>query len=122
MRADTGPYQIAPCCPAPVGSGRLYEFSASRFQLGAKYAPTRPPTPQCLSSFNASSNFVYCPNPPSSSVPGACAAAVPPKSTAVIAQTVQRLLNMVITSLNGGCSNFNRVIVIASAVRQDACR
>jgi hypothetical protein len=78
--------------------------------------------PNGFSSFNASSNFVYCPNPPSSSVPGACAAAVPPKSKAVIAQTVQRLLNMVITSLNGGCSNFNRVIVIASAVRQDACR
>src|SRR6185312_12138584 len=41
------------------------------------------------------SNFVHETNPPTSNVPGDCAAADPPRSKAVIAQTVQLLLNMI---------------------------
>src|SRR5437868_15325046 len=41
------------------------------------------------------SKCVHVPKPPTSNVPGDCAAAVPPRSKAVIAQTVQLLLNMI---------------------------
>src|SRR3954465_6420069 len=44
------------------------------------------------------SNFVQETNPPTSNVPGDCAAADPPRSKAVIAQTVQLLLNMIVSS------------------------
>src|SRR3954468_5182776 len=44
------------------------------------------------------SNFVHDPNAPTSNVPGDCAAADPPRSKAVIAQTVQLLLNMIVSS------------------------
>jgi len=39
--------------------------------------------------------YVYCPKPPTNNVPGDCAAAVPPRSKAVIEQTVKLLLNMI---------------------------
>src|SRR3954471_14749982 len=41
------------------------------------------------------SNLVQETNPPTSNVPGDCADADPPRSKAVIAQTVQLLLNMI---------------------------
>src|SRR5256885_15827999 len=44
------------------------------------------------------SKCVHDPNAPTSNVPGDCAAADPPRSKAVIAQTVQLLLNMIVSS------------------------
>src|SRR3954464_3249724 len=41
------------------------------------------------------SNVVHWTKPPTSNVPGDCADADPPRSKAVIAQTVQLLLNMI---------------------------
>src|SRR6476661_7427060 len=41
------------------------------------------------------SKCVHWTKPPTSNVPGDCAAADPPRSKAVIAQTVQLLLNMI---------------------------
>src|SRR5437868_9320538 len=41
------------------------------------------------------SKCVHWAKPPTSNVPGDCAAADPPRSKAVIAQTVQLLLNMI---------------------------
>src|SRR5215210_9499255 len=65
-------------------------------------APTRPPYPiefpNDSSRFHLLSNFVHWPKPPTSNVPGDCAAADPPRSKAVIAQTVQLLLNMIVSS------------------------
>src|SRR6185437_6512085 len=51
--------------------------------------------PKPVSRFHLLSKCVHCPNPPTSNVPGDCAAADPPRSKAVIAQTVQLLLNMI---------------------------
>src|SRR3954469_15276763 len=62
-------------------------------------APRRPPKPielpKPVSRFHLLSKCVHCPKPPTSNVPGDCAAADPPRSKAVIAQTVQLLLNMI---------------------------
>src|SRR3954467_5072132 len=62
-------------------------------------APTRPPypieLPKPVSKFHLLSKCVHCPKPPTSNVPGDCADADPPRSKAVIAQTVQLLLNMI---------------------------
>src|SRR3954467_2844140 len=80
----------------------MYCPSASMFQLGAMNAPTRPPypieLPKSVFSPHLLSNFVPDPNAPTSNVPGDCAAADPPRSKAVIAQTVQLLLNMIVSS------------------------
>src|SRR5436190_3368229 len=51
--------------------------------------------PKPVSRFHLLSKCVHWTNPPTSNVPGDCAAAVPPRSKAVIAQTVQLLLNMI---------------------------
>src|SRR5215210_4665541 len=81
-------------------------------------APTRPPYPiefpNDSSRFHLLSNFVHEPNPPTSNVPGDCAAAVPPRSKAVIAQTVQLLLNMIVSS--------QKVEILSSGYRGRALR
>src|SRR3954462_1538215 len=66
------------------------------------------------------SNLVQETNPPTSNVPGDCAAADPPRSKAVIAQTVQLLLNMIGSSQRVEilCSG---TAVARCVVRQDAC-
>src|SRR5437870_9673211 len=51
--------------------------------------------PKPVSRFHLLSKCVHWTNPPTSNVPGDCAAADPPRSKAVIAQTVQLLLNMI---------------------------
>ena len=51
---------------------------------------------------------------PTSNVPGDCAAADPPRSKAVIAQTVQLLLNMIVSS--------QRVEILSSGYRGRALR
>src|SRR6185437_14019099 len=51
--------------------------------------------PKPVSRFHLLSKCVHCPKPPTSNVPGDCAAADPPRSKAVIAQTVQLLLKMI---------------------------
>src|SRR3954449_6064690 len=51
--------------------------------------------PKPASSPQLLSNFVHETKPPTSNVPGDCADADPPRSKAVIAQTVQLLLNMI---------------------------
>src|SRR5678815_5755648 len=87
-------------------------------------APTRPPYPIELpkpeSRFHLLSKCVHCPKPPTSNVPGDCAAAVPPRSKAVMAQTVQLLLNMICSSQR--VEILTAVTAVARCVvRQDAC-
>src|SRR3954467_931400 len=81
-------------------------------------APTRPPypieLPKPVSKFHLLSKCVHCPKPPTSNVPGDCAAADPPRSKAVIAQTVQLLLNMIVSS--------QRVEILSSGYRGRALR
>src|SRR6476646_12080885 len=87
-------------------------------------APTRPPNPQdfpkLVSRFHLLSKCVHVPKPPTSNVPGDWAAAVPPRSKAVMAQTVQLLLNMIVSSQRVEilCSG---TAVARCVVRQDAC-
>src|SRR6476646_2452647 len=81
-------------------------------------APTRPPNPQDFpkleSRFHLLSKCVHVPKPPTSNVPGDCAAADPPRSKAVIAQTVQLLLNMIVSS--------QKVEILSSGYRGRALR
>src|SRR3954447_16327300 len=60
------------------------------------------------------SNLVQETNPPTSNVPGDCADADPPRSKAVIAQTVQLLLNMIGSS--------QRVEILSSGYRDRTLR
>src|SRR6059058_6290466 len=60
------------------------------------------------------SKCVHWTKPPTSNVPGDCAAADPPRSKAVIAQTVQLLLNMIGSS--------QRVEILTSGYRDRTLR
>src|SRR6476660_7461993 len=82
-----------------------------------KAPPRRPypidlPNPESIP--HLLSKCVHCPKPPTSNVPGDCAAADPPRSKAVIAQTVQLLLNMIVSS--------QRVEILSSGYRGRALR
>src|SRR6266576_7330308 len=65
--------------------------------------------PKSVLKFHLLSKCVHCPKPPTSNVPGDCADADPPRSKAVIAQTVQLLLNMIGSS--------QRVEILAAGYR-----
>src|SRR3954469_13262247 len=88
-------------------------------------APRRPPKPielpKPVSRFHLLSKCVHCPKPPTSNVPGDCAAAVPPRSKAVIAQTVQLLLNMIGSSEKVEILLQRLPRLHVALVRQDAC-
>src|SRR3979409_1240534 len=82
-------------------------------------APSLPPKPQespnAVLKPHLLSKCVHVPKPPTSNVPGDCAAADPPRSKAVIAQTVQLLLNMIVSS--------QKVEILSSGYRSRAfCR
>src|SRR3954463_1943846 len=67
------------------------------------------------------SKCVHCPKPPTSNVPGDCADADPPRSKAVIAQTVQLLLNMIGSSEKVEILLQRLPRLHVALVRQDVC-
>src|SRR5689334_16263216 len=67
------------------------------------------------------SKCVHWTKPPTSNVPGDCAAADPPRSKAVIAQTVQLLLNMIGSSEKVEILSQRLPRLHVALVRQDAC-
>src|SRR3954464_12541454 len=81
-------------------------------------APSRPPKPiefpKSVDTPHLLSGLVQLTKPPTSNVPGDCADADPPRSKAVIAQTVQLLLNMIVSS--------QRVEILSSGYRGRALR
>src|SRR3954469_17252321 len=88
-------------------------------------APRRPPKPielpKPVSRFHLLSKCVHCPKPPTSNVPGDCAAADPPRSKAVEAKTVQLLLNMIGSSEKVEILLQRLPRLHVALVRQDVC-
>src|SRR5689334_24794761 len=77
--------------------------------------------PKPVSNPHLLSKCVHEAKPPTSNVPGDCAAAVPPRSKAVIAQTVQLLLNMIGSSEKVEILLQRLPRLHVALLRQDAC-